>query len=133
MHINFPDVKKKLYHVKRLFGQVSKKKRDNSEHQRCILGWRDDVHVDPKPFKYAMKFHIRRYERDWNGVLIPTEQWVTLDYSRCLILEQQIWYLENSLEKSLNDQLEREYKVPSGGNVYTSVSPKYLTVDLHHF
>ena len=47
--------------------------------------------------------------------------------------EQQIRHLENSLGKTLNDQMEREYKVHLGGDVYASVSPKYLTVDLHHF
>ena len=39
-------------------------KRDNSENQRCMLGWRDDVHVDLQPFIYVMRFHPRRYERD---------------------------------------------------------------------
>jgi hypothetical protein len=38
--------------------------RDNSEDQRCMLGWRDDVHVDLQPFIYVMRFHPRRYKRD---------------------------------------------------------------------
>ena len=48
-------------------------KRDNSEDERCMLGWRFDVHVELKPFIYVMRFHPRRYERDCIGVLIPTK------------------------------------------------------------
>lgn len=39
-------------------------KPDNSEDQRYMLGWRDDVHVELKPFIYVVRFHVRRYKRD---------------------------------------------------------------------
>jgi hypothetical protein len=92
--------------VKRLFGQSNQK----NEIIRRIRDACWDVHVDLKPFKGVMNFHVRRYERGGHGVVIPTKQWVTLKHSRWLIPEQQIRHLENSLEKTLSDQMEREYK-----------------------
>ena len=77
-YINFPDVKKKIDQVKRLLGQASQK-------NEIIWRIRDapwDVHVDLTPFKGVMNFHVRRYERGGNGVLITTKQWVTLKHSR---------------------------------------------------
>jgi hypothetical protein len=44
--------------------------RDNSEDQRCMLGWRDDVHVDLQPFIYVMRFHPRRYEHSQKSWVI---------------------------------------------------------------
>ena len=73
-----------------------------------------------------MKFQARRYERDWTGVLIPAKQWVTLDHSRWLILEQYIRHLENVLEKSLNDQVESENKVDSWVMYHICQSQIYL-------
>lgn len=68
-----------------------------------------DIHVDLKPLKYVMTFHARRYERDCNGVLTQGKQWVTLEHSRWLILEQYVRHLENSLEKTISDQEESAY------------------------
>ena len=48
-------------------------KRDNSENQRCMLVWRDDVHVDLQPFIYVMRFRPRRNGRDWICVIIHTK------------------------------------------------------------
>ena len=57
----------------------------------------------------------------------------SLSNSRRLILERQSLHLNNSLAKIISDQLESDYKVHLRGDVYACVSPKYLTVDLHHF
>ena len=71
--------------------------------------------------------------RGIESVFLYLQSSESLSNSRKLILERQFRHLKNYLQKTLRDQLESKYKVHLGGNVSASISPKYLTIDLHQF